>query len=169
MAARELGTPAANQPLAQRAALMTRAHKREVDSEALRENWEKQAVDLGFDARALAAEAIAKGAVSPDMGKEAVREASHANEARSSTYNNSLTTPGFAWPPVAFRVRIADGLPDGKPLCWTPRLGGGRPSIFTGLRPRRAEVEAAAKALGENICPAAATSRRWRNPRRSPV
>ena len=71
MAARELGTPAANQRLAQRAALMTRAHKREVDSEALRENWEKQAVDLGFDARALAAEAIAKGAVSPDMGKEA--------------------------------------------------------------------------------------------------
>ena len=81
MAARELGTLAANQRLAQRAALMTRAHKREVDSEALRENWEKQAVDLGFDARALAAEAIAKGAVSPDMGKEAVREASHANEA----------------------------------------------------------------------------------------
>ena len=61
MAARELGTPAANQPLAQRAALMTRAHKREVDSEALRENWEKQAVDLGFEARALAAEAIANG------------------------------------------------------------------------------------------------------------
>ena len=67
MAARELGTPAANQRLAQRAAPMTRAHKREVDSEALRgaENWEKQAVDLGFDARALAAEAIGKGSSAP--------------------------------------------------------------------------------------------------------
>ena len=57
---------------------MTRAHKRDVDREALRENWEKQAGDLGFDARALTAEAIAKGAVSPDMGRVPVRETSHA-------------------------------------------------------------------------------------------
>ena len=34
--------------------------KRDVDREALRESWEKQAAGLGFDARGLAAEAIAR-------------------------------------------------------------------------------------------------------------
>ena len=81
MAARDMGKPAENQRLAQRAALMTRAHKRDVDREALRDDWEKQATDLGFDARALAMEAIANGAASPDMGRETDRDASRANRA----------------------------------------------------------------------------------------
>ena len=52
------GADTANdQRLAQRAALMTRAAKRDVDREALRESWERQAAALGFDAPALAAEA----------------------------------------------------------------------------------------------------------------
>ena len=50
MAAQGLGDTAQDQRLAQRAALMTRAHKREVDRDALRESWQRQAVDLGFDA-----------------------------------------------------------------------------------------------------------------------
>ena len=69
MAERGMGTPAENQRLAERATLMTRAHKREVDRNALRRNWERQAADLGFDARALAAEAASRGSVSPDAGK----------------------------------------------------------------------------------------------------
>ena len=48
--------------MAERAALMTRAHKREVDKQALRENWQKQAEELGFDARALAAGAMERDA-----------------------------------------------------------------------------------------------------------
>ena len=52
---------AANPRLAERAALMTRAHKRDVDKAALRENWREQAAGLGLDARALVAEAIARG------------------------------------------------------------------------------------------------------------
>ena len=52
MDGRGLGSTAENQHLARRAALMTRAHKRDVDKEALRETWVKQAAGLGFDAQA---------------------------------------------------------------------------------------------------------------------
>ena len=58
MEGRGLGTTRENPHLARRAALMTRAAKREVDRDALRETWEKQAASLGFDARGLVAEAM---------------------------------------------------------------------------------------------------------------
>ncbi len=50
---RGLGESAENPRLAERAALMTRSHKREVDHETLRENWKAQAADLEFDAFSL--------------------------------------------------------------------------------------------------------------------
>ena len=58
---RGLGSTAENQHLARRAALMTRAAKRDVDREALRETWARQAADLGFDANALVASAMERG------------------------------------------------------------------------------------------------------------
>ena len=58
MEARGLGGTADNQHLARRAALMTRAHKRDVDKGELRESWQRQASGLGFDAHALAASAM---------------------------------------------------------------------------------------------------------------
>ena len=64
-AAHGLGSPAADPRIAERAALMTRSHKRDVDKQALRESWQRQAADLGFDARSLAA-----GAVQREAGKE---------------------------------------------------------------------------------------------------
>ncbi len=60
MDGRGLGTPAENQRAAQRAALMTRAAKRDVDRAELREMWQRQADGLGFDARALTADAVEK-------------------------------------------------------------------------------------------------------------
>ena len=48
MHARGLGDPASNPHLAERAALMTRAHKRDVDRQVLRESWREQASSLGF-------------------------------------------------------------------------------------------------------------------------
>ena len=54
---RGLGDPGGNPRLAERAALMTRSHKREMDREALGDNWQRQAADLGFDAEALTVEA----------------------------------------------------------------------------------------------------------------
>ena len=58
MDARGLGMTGQNPHLAGRAALMTRAHKRDVDKEALRDTWQKQASDLGFDAKGLVASAM---------------------------------------------------------------------------------------------------------------
>ena len=55
MAERGLGPTAGNQRLAQRAALMTRAHKREVDKDALRGTWRTQAAELGFSPEKVAA------------------------------------------------------------------------------------------------------------------
>ena len=71
MEARDLGSSADNPRLAERAALMTRAKKRDVDRDELRSVWQRQAADLGFDARALVAEADGKSAT---PGREAAAE-----------------------------------------------------------------------------------------------
>ena len=63
MAERGLGTSGDNPRLAERASLMTRAKKRDIDRGELRGVWERQAADLGLDARALVAEAAGKSAV----------------------------------------------------------------------------------------------------------
>ena len=60
---RGLGDPESNPRLAERAALMTRAHKREVDHDGLRAHWQKQAEALGFDAKALSSDALARATV----------------------------------------------------------------------------------------------------------
>ena len=58
MAERGLGTTGENPHLARRAALMTRAHKRDVDRDALRETWALRAAEIDFDAKALVASAM---------------------------------------------------------------------------------------------------------------
>ena len=75
MEGRGLGPTAENQHLARRAALMTRAEKRDVDRDALRDGWEKQAVGLGFDAKALVAGAMER-AGAKEAGKDPEPEAS---------------------------------------------------------------------------------------------
>ena len=88
MDARGLGGPEANPRLAERAALMTRAHKRDVDHGSLREHWRDQAAELGFDAGALAAGAMAKAAgelegraIVPDGADNTARVAETADRA----------------------------------------------------------------------------------------
>ena len=79
MEARDLGSSADNPRLAERAALMTRAKKRDIDRDELRGVWQRQAADLGFDAKALVAEADGKSVApvrdaapaSMDIGSEA--------------------------------------------------------------------------------------------------
>ena len=80
MEARGFGSTAQNQHLARRAALMTRAHKRDVDKGELRETWAKQAADLGFDTpvpdrdpgRALTEAAMERSRDGPEIGRDAV-------------------------------------------------------------------------------------------------
>ena len=119
VAERGAGATAENQRLAQRAALMTRAHKREVDKTTLRATWEKQAADLGFDPKALAAEAMSRGAVSRDAGRGADETAGPAREAvewavahlaeREAVFSRAgLLTGALAWDPGAVSMAEAE-------------------------------------------------------------
>ncbi len=58
MEERGLGVSADNPRIAERAALMTRAAKRDIDRDELRSVWQRQAADLGLDAGALVAGAL---------------------------------------------------------------------------------------------------------------
>ena len=58
MEARGLGASADNPRIAERAALMTRAKKRDIDRDELRGVWQKQAADLGLHTGALVAGAV---------------------------------------------------------------------------------------------------------------
>ncbi len=62
MEARGLGASADNPRIAERAALMTRAKKRDIDRDELGGVWQRQAADIGLDARALAADAMERTA-----------------------------------------------------------------------------------------------------------
>ncbi len=117
MAERGLGTTAANQRTAERAALMTRARKRDVDKSALRGLWEKQAADLGFDARAHAAEAVSR--VAGLEGKGEARETGPAGEAvewavshlaeREAVFARAdALAAALAWRPGAVSVEAAE-------------------------------------------------------------
>ena len=92
MEARGLGGTAENQHLARRAALMTRAHKRDVDKEALRETWARQAADLGFDAGGLAAPAMKRGLEGAEKERAGAREA--ARDARQGDLFESAARAG---------------------------------------------------------------------------
>ncbi len=66
MEARGLGASADNPRIAERAALMTRAKKRDIDRDELRGVWQRQAADLGLDPGALVAGAVERSA-SPEL------------------------------------------------------------------------------------------------------
>ena len=84
MEERNLGDSAANPRLAERATLMTRAAKRDIDRSELRTVWQRQAADLGLDAGALVAGAMARSVATgleaaaepaPQTGKQGQRAA----------------------------------------------------------------------------------------------
>ena len=86
MAERGMGAPSDNPRLAERAALMSRAAKRDIDRGELSEVWQRQAADLGFDAPALVAEA--KGAEPAAAGREVRQPGADAGIARTRTAGN---------------------------------------------------------------------------------
>ena len=89
MEGRGLGTTAENPHLARRAALMTRAAKREVDRDALRETWEKQAAALGFDAKGLVAEAMERHGAEKARDAEPVKDAPPATPRQPDLFEHS--------------------------------------------------------------------------------
>ena len=72
MEARGLGASGDNPGIAERAALMTRAKKRDIDRDELGGVWQRQATDIGLDAGALVAGAVEK---SVSLEREAVPDA----------------------------------------------------------------------------------------------
>ena len=88
MEARGLGASADNPRIAERAALMTRAKKRDIDRDELGGVWQRQAADLGLDAGALVAGAEERSA-SPE------REAAPDPASRS----DRTPEPGAPVPP----------------------------------------------------------------------
>ena len=119
MAERGLGTTAANQRLAERAALMTRAHKRDVDKTALRGIWEKQAADLGFDSKALAAEATSR-----DAGLEGAGEAREPSQDRGVARETGPAGEGRGMGRVASRGARGRVRPR-RPACRRAGLAAG--------------------------------------------
>ena len=80
MEERGLGETGENPHLAARAALMTRAKKRDVDKEELRQSWERQAAELGFSAEAVLAKArqVERERPVPDLFTDAGYRAAEA-------------------------------------------------------------------------------------------
>ena len=93
MAERNLGASGDSPRLAERAALMTRAAKRDIDRDELRGVWAKQAADLGLDAGALVAGAMERSA-SPGL-EAAAEPASEAGKGREPAAA-ALPEPGDA-------------------------------------------------------------------------
>ncbi len=138
MEARGLGASADRPRLAERAALMTRAAKRDVDRAELRGVWAKQAADLGFDARAPVREAEARSAVP-------LREASA--EPSAVPDRETARTPGdIGGVPLPGSAGVADGRSGrgapGKDAGAAPGLAAG-----TETAPSPAAAEAVAWAM----------------------
>ncbi len=95
MEERGLGASGDNPRVAERAALMTRASKRDIDREELRGVWERQAADLGLDAGALVAEAAGRSAA---PGRGVAVEPAVARERESASGGGFAPEAGPASP-----------------------------------------------------------------------
>ena len=140
MLARDEGAPLENPKLADRAALMTRAAKRDVDKGELRRSWERQAAELRFSAdtvRAKTRQAEREHRL-PDLftdrGRPAEEAAAwaveHLSERQSVFGHGDLLAAALAREPGAVTAEAAEraiaGLEDGGGLHSATGLGSGK-------------------------------------------
>ena len=131
------GGTADDQRLAQRAALMTRAAKRDVDRDELRESWQRQAAALGFDAPALAAQANAR-----ETGRDVGAESGLERAAGSGAGNGAMAAGGTA--EAGRRGRESEAAtPGAAAVDWAVAHLSEREAVFT-----RADLFTAALAHG---------------------
>ena len=109
MAERNLGDPADNPRLAERAALMTRSTKRDIDRDELTGIWQKQAAELGFDARELVAEA------ERDVASKTAAPAVHGPETVPDRESGREASPLGVVEPAVSEGRGADASADRGP------------------------------------------------------
>ena len=100
MEERGLGASADNPRIAERAALMTRAAKRDVDRGELRGVWRRQAADMGLDASALVAGAVERSA-SPERERAPAGEIGRAPDRQTAS---DITPPSPAAEAVAWAM-----------------------------------------------------------------
>ena len=139
MAERNLGHSADSPRLAERAALMTRAAKRDIDRDALGGVWAKQATGLGFDAKALVAEAASKATEPVARGCEAVRVTEGSQGTATATGRDRAEIAGRD-DAIADRSS-SDGRPAAEAVAWAMAHLSEREAVFA-----RAELLAAALA-----------------------
>ena len=150
MAERGMGGTAENQRLAQRAALFTRAAKRDVDRVALRESWLEQAADLGFDAGGLVAEAGARQA-GLDAARETGRQESGGRAAVEVAGDGGVSagTPGRE-----DRAAMPPETPAARAARWAVAHLSEREAVFS-----RTDLLAAALAFSPGAAPAGGIER----------
>ena len=139
---------AGNQRLAERAALMTRAHKRDVDKATLRESWQRQAGELGFDARALAADALSR-----EAGRDSV-----AARGTDTVSREAAATAGAVAKADPAGLDGAPKTPEADAVKWAVSHLAEREAVFSradllaaalAWRPGSVSIEAAEKAVGD--------------------
>ena len=122
MEERGLGEPGDNARLADRAALMTRAHKRDVDKSRLQRDWSRQASELDFPAKRLVSNAKRQAArthssrsqgdlfSTPDFtaAQSARWAVDHLSERQSVFTHNDLLTGVLVRDPGAVTVEAAE-------------------------------------------------------------
>ena len=149
MAERNLGSPADNPRLAERATLMTRSAKRDIGRDELTGMWQKQTADLGFDAKALVAEAErevagSKAAIPAMQGPQTVQEQGAAREASPvGTVEPAVSEGGGADP-------SADRGPASEAVAWAVAHLSEREAVFA-----RTDLLAAALAWNPGAAPVA--------------
>ena len=136
MEERGLGASGDNPRIAERAALMTRAKKRDIDRNELGGVWQRQAADLGLDAQTLAAGAMERTA-GPDMqSAPAAADPAGGNRPaeRSPDRAESLSGPGRHGPEAAPEPPLS---PAAEAIAWAMAHLSERESVFSPHRPVR--------------------------------
>ncbi|MDE0027938.1 MAG: relaxase domain-containing protein, partial [Deltaproteobacteria bacterium] len=140
MLARDEGAPMENPKLADRAALMTRAKKRDVDKGELRRSWERQAAEFGFSADAVRAKArrAERERPAPDLFSDRGNEAGdaarwaveHLSERRAVFAHGDLLAAALAREPGTVTAeaaeRVISSLEEGGGLHAATGLAHGR-------------------------------------------
>ena len=98
MKAHDLGTPIDDPRLADRTALMTRAHKRDIDKDAPHQDWSRQAAELGFSADTLVEIAsVREGQVRDSATQDHGDIVAHRDYAARCEYVTVGTAAWAAW------------------------------------------------------------------------
>ena len=105
------GIPLRQSAPPERAALVSRAAKRDIDRDEFTGVWQRQAADLGFDAPALGAQAAAKGAEREGAGRESGAVPAGAAEPGSLTGERESVREGAPQTPSPGRGRAAERTP----------------------------------------------------------